>query len=150
MAHFLAGLGVGHCHVEAQGALSHRGPGGQDHQVGALEPAQYLVQVREPRHDRSGHPGQEVVHVRLLFLQVAVEDVPEGLEVALLGGVPDGVERVLGLPQRRVQVVGVAVAQLGDLGPGGDELSHGGGAGHDVGVVLGMDDVGVMETRWDR
>ena len=94
---FLAGLRVVHGHVQAQGALAHRRPGGEDHQVGALEPAQDLVQVREPRHDRSGRPRQEVVHVRLLFLQVAVEDVPEGLEVALLRGGPDGVERVLGL-----------------------------------------------------
>ena len=96
----VAGLGVVHGHVQAQGALAHRRPGGQDHQVGALEPAQDLVQVRESRHDRSGRPRQEVVHGRLLFLQVAVEDVPEGLEVALLGGVPDRVERVLGLPER--------------------------------------------------
>ena len=49
------------------------------------------------------------------MLQVTVEDFPKGLEVPLLGGVPDRVDGVLGLPERGLQVVGVAVAQLGDL-----------------------------------
>ena len=56
-----------------------------------------------------------------------------------LGGVPDPVDGVLGLPERVLQVVGVAVAQLGDPGTRRYELSHRGGAGHDLGVVLGVD-----------
>ena len=90
------------------------------------------------RHQRGVRHRQEVRR-RGLILQIAVEDVPEGLEVALLSGVPDRVDCVLGLPERGLQVVGVAVAQLGDPGPRGDELPHGGGAGHDLGVVLGVD-----------
>ena len=63
--------------------------------------------------------------MRLLLLQVAVEDVPEALEVALLRGVPDRVERVLGLPERELRVAGVAIARLGDPGPGRYAPPHG-------------------------
>ena len=134
----MAGLRIVHGDVQAKGALSHRRPGGEDDQVGAQEAPQDLVQVCESGHDRRGGSQQEVVHGRLL-LQVAVEDVPEGLEVSLLRCVADGVERVLGLSQRRAQVVGLAIAEFGYLGACRDELSHCGGAGDDLGVVLGVD-----------
>ena len=138
MAQVRPALGVVHGHVQGQGALAHRRAGGQYHQVRALDSAQQLVQVGESRHQRGVRDRQQVRR-RGLVLQVAVEYVAEGLEVPLLGGVPDPVDRVLGLPERDLQVVGVGVAQLGDPGTRRYELSHRGGAGHDLGVVLGMD-----------
>ena len=134
----VAGLRIVHGDVQAKGALSHRGAGREDDQVGAQEASQDLVQVCESGHDRRCGSQQEVVYGRLL-LQVAVENVPEGLEVAPLRCVADGVECVLGLSQRRGQVVGLAIAELGYLGACRDELSHSGGAGDDLGVVLGVD-----------
>ena len=47
----LAGLGGVDRHVDGQAALAHGGSGAQDDQVGPLQPAQVIVQVRETGHD---------------------------------------------------------------------------------------------------
>ena len=71
-------------------------------------------------------------------MQVAVEDVGEGLEVLLPRGVPDRADGVLGLPERELRVASVAVAQLSDPVPCRYALPQGGGAGDDLRVIPGV------------
>ena len=106
----LAGPGGVDRHVDGQGALAHGGTGAQDDQVGPLQPAQVLVQVRESRHD--GHPrGSRVGRSRGLLLQVLVIDLPEGDEAAGLASASHGEEGVLSFPHGGLKVIGVVVSE---------------------------------------
>ena len=114
-------------------ALAHRRPGTDDVQRGGLEPAQQLVEV-DVAGGRAGERGAPLVGL----LEVAdgqVQQVADGLR-----GVDDPpvgqLEHLrLGQVEGLGDVVGLVVAELGDLAGHADEAAQQGGVLHDAGVA---------------
>ena len=131
-------LGSVQAHVQGQSALAQRGPRPQDNEIGALQARQELVQLAETGHHRAGRGGQRLDDAGTV-LEILVIDLPQRHESTGLSRPAHGEQGVLRLPERPLDVIGVVVAQLGDACRRRDEPPHHGGAGDNLGVVLGVD-----------
>ena len=134
-------------HVQHEARLPHRRPGGDDDQVGGLEPRRQLVEVGEARGDAG---DQLLPRVELLDgLEAALGQVAQRDKPITHLVVGDGEDRVLGLVEDDVRVFLGLVRRGQNLVGGEDQAPEGGLLLDDARVVLDVGRPGhtVNESR---
>ena len=125
-------------HAQGEAGLARARPAPDDDEVGRLEAGQLLVEVDEAGGDAGD--GLVVLEQGLEVVEVGAEEVAQGRDGVgdpLLGHVED---EGLGLVDGPRDVVGQAVADLGDVAGDGDEAAEEGVLLDDAGVAAGVAD----------